>query len=663
MKKKNKDFQEVTNNLEETKVTKVEVTNSNDDFSYVQMDKNIHDKKFETKPTTFFKDALKRFVKNKSSVAAGAILGVLILLAIIVPIANTNDITKPVNEIGNLPPRWAMFEKSGILNGKISYKDVVYDNENKTPVGYEAGSIVGEVIKYEGELSTPHKLGRGGNIAIQIDKHDRFGGIESKNTVTFSKASDYDLNIVLDKHTAERDVLPEFAVIFHFADSTGADTEIFLRDYSSEGIVKGKDKIEYKIPFTKILRESALVPTAKEYLTGSFEVRINKVPSGTYPTVYLKSFIITSANETEPNSIFENINITDANKTMLDVSWNNSLSRNPDIEFSCLLNLYNAIIDRCSFTYDPYNEVFGIKQKTMSKLDLLSYVDKGYCTIDLTLPDDEIKGSFKILDEKKCPIISLDKVVVKHYGEDTSYNFETTILRYKLLGYESIPYFIFGTNNNGYDFFKIVFAGLRTSLILGFACALVNILIGICWGAISGYFGGWTDLIMERITDILGGVPRIVVMTLCILHLGNNFFVFFLALCLTGWIGTSASTRSQIYRYKGREYVLASRTLGAHDARLIFRHILPNAIGPIVTSGVLMIPGIIFQEATISYLGLGLKGLDSLGVALSDAQKLITSQPYLIICASIVVSILMICFNLFGNGLRDAFNPSLKGAE
>jgi oligopeptide transport system permease protein len=168
---------------------------------------------------------------------------------------------------------------------------------------------------------------------------------------------------------------------------------------------------------------------------------------------------------------------------------------------------------------------------------------------------------------------------------------------------------------------------------------------------------------MERFTEILGGVPWIVIMTLAILHLGNNFSTFLLAITLTGWIGTSSLTRSQFYRYKRREYVLASRTLGASDWRLIFRHILPNSIGPIVTSSVLLIPGIIFSEATISYLGLGLQGLPSLGVALSQAQEYLETSPYLIGWGSVIISILMISFNLFGNGLRDAFNPSLKGVE
>ena len=168
---------------------------------------------------------------------------------------------------------------------------------------------------------------------------------------------------------------------------------------------------------------------------------------------------------------------------------------------------------------------------------------------------------------------------------------------------------------------------------------------------------------MERFCEILGGVPWIVVMTLCILHLGNNFFTFVLALCLTGWISTAHRTRSQFYRFKGREYVLASRTLGSSDIRLIFKHILPNSMGTIITSSVLMIPSSIFSEATLAYLNLGLQGVHSFGVMMSNNQSYLGVYPNLVIFPAVVMALMMISFNLFGNGLRDAFNPALKGTE
>ena len=210
---------------------------------------------------------------------------------------------------------------------------------------------------------------------------------------------------------------------------------------------------------------------------------------------------------------------------------------------------------------------------------------------------------------------------------------------------------------------KRVFTGLLTSLGLGILIFAICFSFGLVYGAICGYFGGNIDIALQRFCDLLSGVPWIVIMTICILNLGSNFGTFILAMCMTGWIGTSSLTRTQFYRFRDREYTLASRTLGASNFRLIFKHILPNAIGTIITSAVLMIPSVIFTEATISYLGLGFQDMQSLGVILSDNQTYLNTYAYLILFPSVIMALIMISFNLFGNGLRDAFNPSLKGSD
>jgi oligopeptide transport system permease protein len=298
--------------------------------------------------------------------------------------------------------------------------------------------------------------------------------------------------------------------------------------------------------------------------------------------------------------------------------------------------------------------------------ELNKWINLGYIEYDYTAAD--APSTFKITEKGQA---SGEVYVTEITGQTETisdkqgiiYTMTGTIIRYKKLGYKTMPIHLFGTEKDGKDMLKYVFSGLRTSLILGIIVAAINIIIGVIWGSISGYYGGTVDIVMERLTDILGGIPWIVLMTVLTLQLGQNFFVFALALCLTGWIGTSSTTRSQFYRYRGREYVLASRTLGARAPRLIFRHILPNAVGTIITRSILMIPGVIFSEATISYLGLGLQNLDSLGVILSDTQKNLSVYPNQLIIPAIIISMLMICFNLFGNGLRDAFNPSLKGQD
>ena len=139
--------------------------------------------------------------------------------------------------------------------------------------------------------------------------------------------------------------------------------------------------------------------------------------------------------------------------------------------------------------------------------------------------------------------------------------------------------------------------------------------------------------------------------------------VMAIAFCAKDWIGTAGLTRTQFYRFKGREYVLASRTLGASNKRLIFRHVLPNSLGTIITYSVLLIPGIIASEATFSFLHLGIENMHSFGVFMSNNYSYIGKYPYLVVFPAIIMGLMMIMFNLFGNGLRDAFNPTLKGSE
>ncbi len=231
------------------------------------------------------------------------------------------------------------------------------------------------------------------------------------------------------------------------------------------------------------------------------------------------------------------------------------------------------------------------------------------------------------------------------------------------------PEFLFGTNSVGQDIVVRLASGIRLSLLLAFGVSIINLFIGAIYGTIEGYYGGTTDLIMERIVDILAGLPFIVVATLFQMHLANSAGIIpslLFAFVLIGWIGTSRRVRTQFYRFKGQEYVLAARTLGAGNLRLMFKHIFPNTLGTIITSSVLVIPNVIFSESMLSYLGIvNLSGttMTSIGAMLSDGQAVLSSFPHVIFFPALVISLLMISFNLFGNGLRDAFNPSLRGVD
>ena len=231
------------------------------------------------------------------------------------------------------------------------------------------------------------------------------------------------------------------------------------------------------------------------------------------------------------------------------------------------------------------------------------------------------------------------------------------------------PVFYFGTNDYGQDIYTCLAYGGRLSFLLAISVSLINFIIGAVYGAVEGYYGGAIDMVMERISDILGYMPFIVVATLFNLHLQEKtgpIVALLFAFILTGWIGMASRVRMQFYRFKGQEYVLAARTLGASDKRLIFKHIFPNSLGTIITGSVLAIPGVIFSESILSYLGiinLEASSVTSIGTMLANGQGTLSTFPHIILFPALFISVLEISFNLFGNGLRDAFNPSLRGAE
>ena len=257
-------------------------------------------------------------------------------------------------------------------------------------------------------------------------------------------------------------------------------------------------------------------------------------------------------------------------------------------------------------------------------------------------------------------------------GDENTAMYKIRVLYYNYYRYNHDgrePQFLFGTDSVGYDLAYRMAVGIRLSLILAVCIFAINFLIGAIYGAIEGYYGGTTDLVMEFISYVLSGIPFMVVATLFQMHLAADLGAvpsLLFAFIITGWIGTASRVRTQFYRFKNQEYVMAARTLGARDKRIIWKHIFPNTLGTIITSSVLSIPGVIFSESMLSYLGiinLGGTKTTSLGTLLSDASTIWKSVPHLMLFPATVISLLMICFNLFGNGLRDAFNPSLRGVE
>jgi ABC-type dipeptide/oligopeptide/nickel transport system permease subunit len=625
----------------------------NNDFNFVQKDKKIYDVKLATKPTTYFSDALKRFRKNKASVAAGLIIGILTFMAITVPIFNTNNVERPLFEAKFLPPRWPGVEKLGILDGTTVYSnviiDIVTDPTNPTPVGFRRDAIVGDIKISDTFSNFPSPYAFGGKLVLRASSPDTNAQIQS-SPLSFDFNEDLDIKVSLSPLNDNSSITPIFQVVALVEYQPGVFTTVPLNNYGSN-----------IAPFERFKINETILLQRPDNISGSnfrFRIGINlqTTSSGEYPALYIDSVQLKRSSFPLYNDIFfNNINFTSGNEVMLrDLSPNNNTWN----IISGSKAVFQAIIPRGTFRYDNYLSAFGDVTKSGVGISQLEpYIQKGWISYDPIIGPT----SFVLIDELRSPIRQVIDQETVGFGSQVVTTVTAVVSVYREKEFTSIPYYIFGTDINGNDYFKIVFSGLSVSLLLGLLVAIINVSIGMVWGALSGYYGGWIDIAMERITEILGGVPWIVLMTLTILLLGSNFWTFLLALTLTGWIGTASLTRSQFYRYKRREYVLASRTLGAKDGRLIFRHILPNSIGPIVTTSVLIIPGVIFSEAAISFLGLGLQGLPSLGVALSRAQGYLQTSPHLTVFGSIVISLLLISFNLFGNGLRDAFNPSLKG--
>ncbi len=670
-----------------------------DDFKLVQSDEKIHDQKFETKPTTFLKDCLKRFRKNKSSVVAAFILGILLVMSVVVPIFfKTSDVheTKTSHpELYYLEPK--LFKAgTGFWDGTKQMTNIAVDTSdpNKENWGpdyerYNKSAVSNLTIGEETYTDTPNKYAHGGYIQFgyfNIPSDEEYisfatdlnmAEFKFDHNITISNFVTHGIDELAKTDEKTKDypsgyVDADNALYFTFSEGV-ENYDVKLTEFAKSHNEASIDvKAAFDAEITRLNAEEGLSLT-EEIANPRFEIRVKNTKDGKNACTLIKSITISSSSSNvDEKKTFEAFSFKDGNDVYIRTANSSGVWKNfSDSKYSKETNyLVRAVL--CSFTYDTYEAVLGSVNQELFATELQTLKNKGYLKYKIESKKNEYgeyvtdTSTFKceILDEEKCPLakpFTPEDVIFDDYGEVD--RVKCVVLKYKLDPYnlDKMPTFLLGTDKSGRDMFIYVFEGLRTSLLLGIVTSAICFLFGLLWGSISGYFGGTVDLAMERFTDILSGVPWIVVMTLTIIHLGSTFFTFALALCLTGWIGTSHITRTQFYRFRGREYVLASRTLGASHARLIAKHILPNAIGTIITSAVLMVPSIIFSEATISYLGLGFKNLASLGVILSDNQVELTNHPYLLIFPAIIIALLMISFNLFGNGLRDAVNPSLKG--
>ncbi len=643
-----------------------------EDFEFVQKDKRIHDVKFNSKATTFFKDSLKRFAKSRSATIGASIVGILVLMSIIVPFC-TDDVgafNVDRNEVGGnlvekkLPPK--LFPTgTGFWDGTVKKKDVIYNVKQETPEGYRKGTF-SNLTTYEKQINTANALGSGGYTAFSsVDKS--FEPILTSPALEFNVSNiDYKLTITTLAEPTEGRVKSAYNVSFKDAEGKS----YLLADYT--------DELTQEINITSKLKEANVPLTEEGKVQGNVLIGI-KNNEDELGSVIFDDIIFSSNSESEEEKAnLASISIDEGNEVLLRASdatnaWKSNGS----------LSAYKVNYTYCNFTYDPYEDVYGNKEVEITSTALIGYQSQGEITLNFsdghlnaTTDKEELKARFPVSTSENGLIVEVvEQIGDAEYNASRNrydnYSLKCVVRGYRYYGYSSKPIFIFGTNDDRRDYFKLIFTSMRFSFVLAISVSLVNILIGLIWGSISGYFGGWTDLIMERLVEIIGSIPSTVVITLCIMY-GNQFgwgkasdvMALMLALFLTGWMGVAGRTRTQFYRFKGREYVLASRTLGAKDGRLIFRHILPNSMGTIITSSILMIPSVIYTEASIAYLGLGLSGQNMFGVILSEANSYYTGEStFLLIIPTVLMALLLVSFNLFGNGLRDAFNPQLKGSE
>ena len=530
-------------------------------FEFANMGDRITDKKFDTKPIGYFKDAFIRFCKNKASVVAAIIIGIIILYALLVPLF-ASDKRETLLDVNYL--------KKGPRSALI--KDIT---NNKLMNGGTKKELVQNSYIYE--------------IAKGVDAENGIRG-ESVSLVDSLGSKYSPINKVYKSYTALRGTVE--ATYY----STNLDA------YLGVGFVFLQiPQVEYK----KIQEY--------EETTG---LKI------LYPLIDEESDYYFSTDPTNAANY-----------------W------------------YKAVTDRCKKSVQKnYGMLTPVLTGDDGKPIYVTDYDENLVLEDNYLRDDQgnvrywryIGGGNADTAEYKVRVLYYNYYIYKN-------------------GFE--PNYLFGTDSQGYDLAVRMASGLRLSLMLSVVVSFINFIIGALYGAVEGYYGGIIDLTLERVSDILSGVPFIIVATLFQMHLAQKVgpvasLIF--AFVLTGWIGTAYRVRSQFYRFKNQEYVMAARTLGASDNRIIWKHIFPNTLGTIITSSVLVIPGTIFSESMLSFLGivnLGGSKTTSLGTLLSDASSIWTMYPHLMIFPATVISLLMICFNLFGNGLRDAFNPTLRGAD
>ena len=220
---------------------------------------------------------------------------------------------------------------------------------------------------------------------------------------------------------------------------------------------------------------------------------------------------------------------------------------------------------------------------------------------------------------------------------------------------------LFGTDQFGRDLWVRTWMGTRISLLIAFVAAFLDLTVGVAYGAVSALIGGKVDAVMQRFIEILVGIPHLIIVILLMMIMPAGIWTIVVALSITGWVNMARLVRAEILKLKNQEFVLAARVLGTSTSRMIWKHLIPNTVGVIVINAMFTIPSAIFTEAFLSFIGIGMQEPKaSLGVLINNGYQVLRNFPHVLIFPAIVIVLIMVCFSILGDGLRDALDPRMR---
>lgn len=299
---------------------------------------------------------------------------------------------------------------------------------------------------------------------------------------------------------------------------------------------------------------------------------------------------------------------------------------------------------------DDYGNMFYTNSD--QKVWILKYNGNYMTQMDMIKEDSSKKQMMFEINDKKVILDYNNRklTLLQSTGEEFS-NINKTLNKQHILGTDSL----------GRDMFIRIVYGARISLLIAFVATVVNLIIGVLYGSIAGYTGGQIDNVMMRIVDIIDTIPLTLYVILIMITIGTGLKSIILAIGSVYWIGMARLVRGQVLTLKNQEYIMVAQTIGTSTKDIIIRHILPNAMGPIIVSLVLNVPRAIFTEAFLSYIGLGIPvPLASWGTLCNDAVDVLKIYPYQLIEPSVAICLTMFAFNFLGDGLRDALDPKMR---